>query len=331
MKFMIKNPRTRRIAILLTGICLLSAGCAPRPAPVTRVPADPAVALPDPDSDILKRARVWVDNQVPYGSFDDDTSNDYYDGYRADCSGFVSYAWALPAPGPNTKSLLGHPNAMEIDVSDLMPGDALNNGVGGTKGHVVLFVRWKDRDNHVFIAYDENKTPGYASEKTFTLIPLLINSGQWTIRELQPYAPGPYHAQRLVNTGDVPFTGAPPSPGLYPIDQIISAQIDWEIRLESIEVMQDGTLKVNYSWLNLSSYSQSLEGGDQVRIEIYQEGAPPLIEIASNNCAYGDLNEVGANEKLLCWSTLGRLESGSTPFTLVYVGVGQIDEIILEK
>lgn len=45
-------------------------------------------------SSILARGQVWVDKNVPY--------NKTYDGYRSDCSGFVSMCWGLPKPGHTT-------------------------------------------------------------------------------------------------------------------------------------------------------------------------------------------------------------------------------------
>jgi hypothetical protein len=322
----------RRVVILLTGICLLSAGCAPRPAPVTTVPANDLPA-PDPDSDILKRARVWVDNQVPYGSFDDDTSNDYYDGYRADCSGFVSYAWGLPAPGATTKSLLSHPNAMEIDVSDLMPGDVLNNGVGGTKGHVVLFVRWKDRDHHVFIAYDENTTPGYASEKTFTLKQIL-SSGTWTIAELDPFAAGPYHAQRLISdVGPSTSSGKvsqPPVPGIYSINREIGGSAEWLVMLDSIEVLSDHKLRINYSWINLSNEPLYIHCDESIDVYV-RLGDGTILEELDGGCQAEGEWQVPPDQKWSSTVLIDKLEDASAAFSLIYETVGQVDNLILEN
>lgn len=45
-------------------------------------------------STIIARGQDWVNKNIPY----DKT----YDGYRTDCSGFVSMAWGLPRPGHTT-------------------------------------------------------------------------------------------------------------------------------------------------------------------------------------------------------------------------------------
>ena len=42
---------------------------------------------------IMQRAQVWVDEKVPYSQ--SATTN----GYRQDCSGYVSYCWASSTSG----------------------------------------------------------------------------------------------------------------------------------------------------------------------------------------------------------------------------------------
>lgn len=46
--------------------------------------------------DIIARGQVWVDKNVPY------SQTGTHDGYRTDCSGFVSMCWQLPKDGPST-------------------------------------------------------------------------------------------------------------------------------------------------------------------------------------------------------------------------------------
>ena len=316
-----------RIDFLIPFLVLfLVSGCAPS-SPTIASPALNFGSLPD--SAILQRARVWVDNKVPYGSFDNNSSNDSYQGYRADCSGFVSYAWGLGQPGLDTTALLSGDSARQIDIADLAPGDALNNGKSGKDGHIVLFVEWTNRATHTFISYDENIYPGYASQKTYTLIPIL-NTGRWTIREIDHYAPGPYYAEHLITANDLPFAGVPPKPGLYSINKAFATQPGWNITLDSIEVRNDGTLKVTYSWTNTSSGSQSLSGSDQVRILVEQHDGSTLDE-QDTNCGSGNEFEAAPNGKISCWSTVGVLQDGTNPFSVVYVGVGQVDRIVLTK
>lgn len=200
-----KKPKDlSQILIILSLSLLILGGCSPQPSPAV---------LDDIGSNILARAKIWVDAKVPYGSFDNDPNNDYYDGYRADCSGFVSYAWGIPRPGTDTTSFLPGGYVINISISDLQPGDALNNQRPGSDGHIVLFVKWLDKVNHTFEAYDLNTSPGFAADKTFTLIQM-GNTSDWTIKELDQYAQGPYQAQRLLSTTPaiVLGAGAAPSP-----------------------------------------------------------------------------------------------------------------------
>jgi len=105
--------------------------------------------------DAISRAQQWVTAKLLYcqsanGQPDDDTScsavcnresNPQWDPYRSDCSGFVSWAWDLPAPGRVTSEFAPFETDITtaIQASDLQPGDACNLTAGG---HIVLFVAW---------------------------------------------------------------------------------------------------------------------------------------------------------------------------------------------
>lgn len=45
----------------------------------------------------MARGQKWVDKNVPYNQ------NKTYDGYRTDCSGFVSMCWGVAKPGVSTQ------------------------------------------------------------------------------------------------------------------------------------------------------------------------------------------------------------------------------------
>jgi len=114
-------------------------------------PVDAAVATPGEMS--IARAEEWVAVQVHYCQAPNHTrdadaacsstctryDNPAWDLYRSDCSGFVSWAWDLAAPGRITsqfapfKSDLTH----TIIATDLRPGDAVNN-----MDHMMLFKEW---------------------------------------------------------------------------------------------------------------------------------------------------------------------------------------------
>ncbi|HUJ60274.1 MAG TPA: hypothetical protein VLX92_17325 [Kofleriaceae bacterium] len=114
-------------------------------------------APPGPDAsaagETIARAAEWVAAQVPYcqaanhqPDHDSDCAstcnrpdNAQWDPYRSDCSGFVSWAWALPAPGRTTADFAPHDTTIThaIAASELRAGDAVNNDE-----HVMLFVAW---------------------------------------------------------------------------------------------------------------------------------------------------------------------------------------------
>jgi hypothetical protein len=111
------------------------------------------------NSGAIDRAREWVAVDMPYcgGS---NGGEDYICGgtcrrygkdstaewnpYRTDCSGLVSYAWGLPAPGRVTGEFAPYDTAVsyEVDADDLEPGDALNSY---PDEHIILFAGWEDK------------------------------------------------------------------------------------------------------------------------------------------------------------------------------------------
>ncbi len=111
-------------------------------------------------SEAVARANEWVSDglqycQSPYGDTDPDdscwskswesdhrcyrNSNSAWNPYRSDCSGLVSWAWGLAAPGRVTGEFAPFETDIThaISASALQPGDAVNNS-----DHVMLFVSW---------------------------------------------------------------------------------------------------------------------------------------------------------------------------------------------
>jgi len=101
---------------------------------------------------IVDRADRWVDDghmlycQVPNHQYDsacgyvcNRTNNPFWNPYRSDCSGFVSWAWGLPPPGRITTEFAPFDNSVShtVDGRDLWPGDALNSAT-----HMFLFKYW---------------------------------------------------------------------------------------------------------------------------------------------------------------------------------------------
>ncbi|WP_203721850.1 peptidoglycan-binding protein, partial [Streptomyces coelicoflavus] len=101
-------------------------------------------------TEILDRARSWVAAKVPYS-----LTAYWSDGYRQDCSGFVSMAWKLPA-NEWTGSL--GTVADRITKAELQPGDILlfHNASDPEKGsHVVIFGGWTDGTRTAYTAYEQ--------------------------------------------------------------------------------------------------------------------------------------------------------------------------------
>ncbi|MFE7617962.1 peptidoglycan-binding protein [Streptomyces sp. NPDC057496] len=107
---------------------------------------------PTSRADIINRAKKWVSAQVPYSMV-----KYWPDGYRQDCSGFVSMAWNLPG-NEWTGSLAAF--GTRIAREELQPGDILlfHNPADPSKGsHVTVFGGWTDYTHTHYTAYEQTK------------------------------------------------------------------------------------------------------------------------------------------------------------------------------
>jgi hypothetical protein len=105
-------------------------------------------------SEVLRRAQsIWPMKGVRYSQQD----LHHPDGYRCDCSGYVSMCWAIPTDAPgswgglSTVTLVTDGWMHEIPADQLQPGDAVGKcgpGSAGNDGHIQLFVRWYNDDPH---------------------------------------------------------------------------------------------------------------------------------------------------------------------------------------
>ncbi|WP_033214393.1 peptidoglycan-binding protein [Kitasatospora phosalacinea] len=111
-------------------------------------------------AEIMRRAQTWVDQKVPYSM-----SKYWSDGYRQDCSGFVSMAWGL---GSSQTTWTLPDFADRISKDDLQPGDALvyNNPKDPEGGsHTVLFGGWVDAARTTYTALEQTR-PGTTKRST---------------------------------------------------------------------------------------------------------------------------------------------------------------------
>lgn len=121
-------------------------------------------------SEVLARSKtIWPAGKVPYSQ----GTLHKPDGYRQDCSGYVSMCWAIPLKSPDcwggmsTTTLLSRGWMHEIPVSDLKPGDAVGicgPNTAGNDGHITLFVRWLNKnpnDNHYYMREQSGGTSGW--------------------------------------------------------------------------------------------------------------------------------------------------------------------------
>ncbi|MFE9254753.1 peptidoglycan-binding protein [Streptomyces sp. NPDC006879] len=131
----------------------------PAPPPDTEPPpqigaspeAVPAIKAID-RATIINRAKLWLNAKVPYSM-----TSYWPDGYRQDCSGYVSMAWNL---GSNEWTGSLDRFATRITKEQLQPGDMLlfHNPADPNKGsHVTLFGGWTDHTRTYYVAYEQTK------------------------------------------------------------------------------------------------------------------------------------------------------------------------------
>ncbi|MER7465427.1 peptidoglycan-binding protein [Streptomyces sp. NPDC097981] len=124
----------------------------PAPAKPAGAPGAPSAIKRIDRTSIINRAKLWLDAQVPYSM-----SAYWSDGYRQDCSGFVSMAWNL---GTNEWTGSLDKFATKITKEELLPGDMLlfHNPADPNNGsHVTLFGGWVDETRTHYIAYEQTR------------------------------------------------------------------------------------------------------------------------------------------------------------------------------
>ncbi len=117
-------------------------------------------------TELLQRAATWLTanngDRVPYSM-----EKYWTDGYRQDCSGFVSMAAKLgnvnPLGGPNTEALAKPAYTVPVRIADMKPGDILIDPVdepGSDFRHVVIFEKWTKADRSEYMAYEQRGSFG---------------------------------------------------------------------------------------------------------------------------------------------------------------------------
>ncbi|WP_067449784.1 hypothetical protein [Actinomadura macra] len=118
-----------------------------------RTTSDSSRKKPDARSAIIARAKTWdphTGDRVPY------SQTSYHNGYRTDCSGFVSMALGLPKPGENTVGLTSSRYTERITMSELKKGDLVMDALGtNTTRHVVIFEKWANSEHTAYWAYEQ--------------------------------------------------------------------------------------------------------------------------------------------------------------------------------
>jgi len=93
----------------------------------------------------------WVDQKVPY------SQTQTKDGYRQDCSGYVSMGWKSSTSGGGHTTYDMQEICTKISKSELKKGDAILN----PNSHVLMFDYWIDSD--YFMEYAEHEPGTVAS------------------------------------------------------------------------------------------------------------------------------------------------------------------------
>ncbi|MGF1426178.1 Ig-like domain-containing protein [Kitasatospora sp. LaBMicrA B282] len=136
---------------------------------------------------VATRAQDWINDGVTY------STSSTHDGYRTDCSGYVSWALNLSQPGLVSGAMYEANGFVDVAKDSLQQGDILTNPSAGSAGHVVLFDHWTDSTHTSYWGF-ENTGGGNVGYHT---IPYPYWSGA-----------GTFYPQHYTNLA----TGTPPAP-----------------------------------------------------------------------------------------------------------------------
>lgn len=107
----------------------------------------------DRRSKVIERAKTWNPHSSDRVSYSQVRS---HEGYRADCSGYVSMALGLSKPGENTVGLTSSKYTKRIKMSELKKGDLVMDAEGtNNTRHVVIFEKWANDDHTSYWAFEQ--------------------------------------------------------------------------------------------------------------------------------------------------------------------------------
>ena len=92
---------------------------------------------------VIANAKTWLNPAVPY------SQSAYHNGYRTDCSGYVSMAWQL-GTSATTWTLPNYSSPVTKDT--LKAGDVLLN----INEHVLIFSSWANTAKTQYYAYEQH-------------------------------------------------------------------------------------------------------------------------------------------------------------------------------
>lgn len=167
--------------VALVGVAVPALATSPPPAAERAVPSQQQAAGSLTPDEMLRRAATWLtaDNgsQVPY------SQTQTWNGYRQDCSGYVSMTLGLSKPGPNTVGLAGNRDlTTPISLGELRPGDLLIDADGSnTTRHVVIFEGWTDSSHTAYSAFEQRG--GHGTDHR------VLDYGLQAGSEYRPYRP----------------------------------------------------------------------------------------------------------------------------------------------
>jgi MYXO-CTERM domain-containing protein len=154
----------------------------------------------------ITRGFKWLDDNVPY------SQSAQHEGYRTDCSGFVSMCWEAGSPGETTASFPGSGKVTMLSSYDeLVPGDALD----APGHHVVLFLGWNDAAKSGICVLEQAST---ASDMQFRVRSTSSLKGEYKPMRAKKFAgdtavnDGPSLADPNDDTAPTPKPTPKPSP-----------------------------------------------------------------------------------------------------------------------